>query len=391
MKNILKIELNPKRIYGLDILRALAILFVVLGHGTYLLPQKLKFFSKMLAFDGVSLFFVLSGFLIGGILIKLFEKNHINKKILINFWIRRWFRTLPNYFLILIILILLNFSYTANFSFGNTYKYFFFSQNLFSAHPQFFPEAWSLSIEEWFYLLIPICIFLLIYILKIRIKTSLILTAFGIIIMVTTFRFIKYNIVEVGSIHDWGALFRKQVFTRLDSLMYGVIGAYIQYYYNGKWITHKKTLLLLGILILIIQKASGKLGLISVDSLYFTVFSFSLTSFATLCLLPFLSTLKKGTGLLFKWVTYISLISYSMYLLHLSIVQQWIINRIDWSIILDNNYSVVVIKYILYWVITIILSIILYKYFEIPMMNLRDTSSIKRLTTSQNKLKRHNR
>ncbi len=83
MKNFLKIDLNPKRIYGLDILRALAILFVVVGHGKYLLPQELRFYSKILALDGVSIFFVLSGFLIGGILIRLFEENHINKKLLV--------------------------------------------------------------------------------------------------------------------------------------------------------------------------------------------------------------------------------------------------------------------------------------------------------------------
>ena len=76
-----------------------------------------------------------------------------------------------------------------------------------------------------------------------------------------------------------------------------------------------------------------------------------------------------------------------MYLLHLSIVQQWIINRIDWGVLLDSNYSVLAIKYILYWALTIILSIMLYKYFEIPMMNLRDSKIVKGLMMKQNKSK----
>ena len=109
MRNILKIELNPERIYGLDILRAFAILFVVAGHGEVLLPRQLKSINDFFVFDGVSIFFVLSGFLIGGILIKILEKNQITINLLFEFWIRRWFRTLPNYFLILITLGILHF------------------------------------------------------------------------------------------------------------------------------------------------------------------------------------------------------------------------------------------------------------------------------------------
>ncbi|MGV9011700.1 MAG: acyltransferase family protein [Flavobacteriales bacterium] len=89
MKDVLKIEINPKRIYGLDILRAFAIIFVVAGHGQYLLPKNTHFLHRILVFDGVSIFFVLSGFLIGGILIKLIENNPPTKALLLDFWIRR--------------------------------------------------------------------------------------------------------------------------------------------------------------------------------------------------------------------------------------------------------------------------------------------------------------
>ena len=63
IKDFLRIEINTKRIYGLDILRAMAILFVVVGHGKYLLPEKLRYIHRIVVFDGVSIFFVLSGFL----------------------------------------------------------------------------------------------------------------------------------------------------------------------------------------------------------------------------------------------------------------------------------------------------------------------------------------
>ena len=96
-----KIEKN--RIFGLDIMRTFAILAVMFGHSIFFLPTSIKDQLHAFVIDGVNIFFVLSGFLIGGILIRDFEKKK-TIKVLFNFWIRRWFRTLPNYFLILIVL-----------------------------------------------------------------------------------------------------------------------------------------------------------------------------------------------------------------------------------------------------------------------------------------------
>lgn len=152
---LLKIEFDKNRIYGLDILRAIAILFVVIEHGGNFLPEKLSKIQLSLLIDGVSIFFVLSGFLIGGILIKTLETQKASLKTLFNFWKRRWLRTLPNYFLILITLYILSiFSIVQKPQ--EIIKYVFFIQNFNAQHPSFFPEAWSLSIEEWFYIIIPI-------------------------------------------------------------------------------------------------------------------------------------------------------------------------------------------------------------------------------------------
>src|SRR5659263_324332 len=116
MNKLFKIDIDTSRIFGLDILRALAIMFVVIEYGSYLLPQKLRTISDFFVFDGVSIFFVLSGFLIGGILIKLIDKNGFNFSILKTFWIRRWYRTLPNYFLILIALCIINLLFDDDFT-----------------------------------------------------------------------------------------------------------------------------------------------------------------------------------------------------------------------------------------------------------------------------------
>ncbi len=102
-------QLNPNyenRIFGLDLMRAIAIIFVVMGHGLMLEKANTNF-PWIRLINGVELFFVLSGFLIGGILIKTFnDKENFGIKTIANFWVRRWFRTLPNYYLILIINII---------------------------------------------------------------------------------------------------------------------------------------------------------------------------------------------------------------------------------------------------------------------------------------------
>lgn len=372
MNRFFKIDFNPQRIFGLDILRALAILFVVGRHSSYLLPKPLYEFVNYFVFDGVSIFFVLSGYLIGGILIRLFEKQEANKSLLWGFWKRRWFRTLPNYFLILIILCLLHFLFTENFTFKTIAPYFLFSQNLFYDHPLwFFSEAWSLSIEEWFYLLTPLLLYFSVKLLKLKTNFAVIIIIAFAILLVTTGRYIRYESLSIQTIDEWDLIFRKQVISRLDSLMFGILGAYISFYHSVNWIKHKKILLIAGIILFVFSKFAAD-RIIPELGLYNCVLSFTTISMATLFLLPFLSDIKTGRGFFYKTITRISLISYSMYLVNLSLVKNWIIDNINWTDIFSNGYLLVFCKYSLFWLLTIFLSVILYKYFERPVMNLRE-------------------
>ena len=185
----------------------------------------------------------------------------------------------------------------------------------------------------------------------------------------TSIRIYRYIEIPVHNLEHWDLIFRRQVLTRLDSLMFGLIGAYIYHYHKQIWLKYKKGLFILGLILFLIIKYRDRYHMHEFG-FYKCVFSFSLASFATLLLLPFLSELKYSKGVIYKSFTYISLISYSMYLLHFSLIQKWIIVNIDLTALPD--YFEIGIKYLLYWAMTIFISIIMFKYFELPMMKLRE-------------------
>ena len=96
------------RIFGLDLIRCFAIIIVVRNHSSTLLAYVFPNLPHLLLPDGVDLFFVLSGFLIGSILMQTLEdRKTINISIISSFLKRRWLRTLPNYFLFLLINVIL--------------------------------------------------------------------------------------------------------------------------------------------------------------------------------------------------------------------------------------------------------------------------------------------
>ena len=209
------------RNFGLDLIRAVAILLVLLSHATLLLfPNQETFTLYILRFFGtigVDLFFVLSGYLIGGILLKQLDAGATSFKAFCHFWTRRWFRTLPNYFLILgVNIVLLLFFYTPV---EGLWRYFLFIQNFTTAQPDFFTESWSLSIEEYAYVLGPFLLFLMVSVFKRTPKKQLFLWMSLITIMGVTFLKFQFHQSHPEITNEaWSKYFRKVVSYRLDSI-----------------------------------------------------------------------------------------------------------------------------------------------------------------------------
>ena len=141
--NLFRIKILGNRVFGLDLLRCGAILLVLSVHFVEsITPNEVtKFYFTYLHVDGVGLFFVLSGFLIGTILIKDFLKYGISFSTLLNFWKRRWFRTLPNYYLVLLSVLGFNYFYKdIDLSFYDILRRVTFTQNLYALDDNYYKK-----------------------------------------------------------------------------------------------------------------------------------------------------------------------------------------------------------------------------------------------------------
>ncbi len=140
----------------LDTVRGVAVLGVVLLHGFSWQYASLSFGPWARRFMaatqpgslGVNLFFVLSGFLITGILLDSNKKSHFYRR----FYTRRALRILPAYYFLLILLLLLRSSSTA--FVGLSFVYLANMTGFFGVACDYGP-LWSLAVEEHFYILWP--------------------------------------------------------------------------------------------------------------------------------------------------------------------------------------------------------------------------------------------
>lgn len=135
-----------KRIEQLDGVRAIAIAAVFIHHTLHV----------KLLWMGVDLFFILSGFLITGILIN--NKTQSLKQYFGHFYERRARRILPPYLLLLAITSLI-----FGMAWARHWYFYLFLMNFVIAfhvpHPQSLDVLWSLAVEEQFYLLWPLVVY----------------------------------------------------------------------------------------------------------------------------------------------------------------------------------------------------------------------------------------
>jgi peptidoglycan/LPS O-acetylase OafA/YrhL len=350
--------MDSARRFGLDAWRALAILLVLVGHASFwFLPLTRELdVCYSLAFLGVELFFVLSGFLIGGILIDEFRSGSFHLR---QFWIRRWLRTLPNYFLFLALNIVL---YHAMFGAWPQFGLFLvFLQNFAWPHPPLFSEAWSLSVEELFYLIAPLATLVVIRLAKGR--GSVVVWLLAAIALVSAIR-IGY-VLRFDPLWDSGV--RKIAVLRLDAFIYGVIAA---------WFCNVRELS--------VQSrrrwaVAGACGMVAVTLAFFLLprdhdffartFLFNLMPASLAAMLPLAAEWRAGNvpQLVQTATRRIALWSYSLYLCQLAVMRS--LSLLPWK---ASTPAECLFGAVVFVVLSIACAALLYRFFESPILRWRD-------------------
>lgn len=240
-----------QRNFGLDLLRTLSIGIVLLNHGFigfFIGPQLARWEGWQAALSACAVFsiewlFILSGFLIGSMMIRSFEKQQRWWPSARDFWLRRWFRTLPNYYLFVLVNAALVAWGVGEGAFSPVFLVF--SQNLLSAQaqPYFFSEAWSLALDEWFYFLMPLLLALTAWRGRLSQRTRFWLVALLLIATPTALRMLA---PPPADFFAWDAQVRRVTVMHLDATGWGVAAAILSRWHRDWWTQRVRAKALLG-------------------------------------------------------------------------------------------------------------------------------------------------
>lgn len=215
------------RAVGPDVLRSLAILLVVLVH----LPLEATPAGLVTVRDygwlGVDIFFVLSGFLIGTQLFR--ELSQTGTVGFRSFYLRRAFRIFPAFFVVLALYAFLP-VLRESAAMQPIWRFATFTVNL-GLDPRTgnaFSQAWTLSVEEQFYVALPLLV--LLFHRRLGLKSGLAavagLTIAGMLLRYSLWDSQVGTLVAEGKVRDAFAVYLRDVYyptyARLDGLVFGV-------------------------------------------------------------------------------------------------------------------------------------------------------------------------
>ncbi len=228
----------------LDVARATAITLVMLFHFNeqiFHLPKN-SFLAQLAAwgYHGVDLFFALSGFLIGGQIIEEALKGTFSFK---KFYLKRFWRIVPPYYAAITAFVVFYSLGTNQFILNNKKLLQDFIIHIFYLQDYIRPIMygglyWSLAVEEQFYIIAPILVFLLI---KLGRRSFFI----GLLLAISASIIIRNLLYDPQK--EWWISFYVPFHVRFDSLLIGVFAAFIfiTFYQKVMALTYKVRLIFL--------------------------------------------------------------------------------------------------------------------------------------------------
>ncbi|MDO7135401.1 acyltransferase family protein [Algibacter lectus] len=353
--------MEKKRLQSLDFLRAIAIVLVLFRH-KYLFDFTIK-----LGWIGVDLFFVLSGFLVSGLLFREYNKQgDFNVKL---FLIRRGFKIYPIYYLSFLLYIPYIYA-NGKFDFTAILRDLFFVQNYTNNWGYVYAASWSLAVEEHFYF--GLC-FLFVTIVKffpyilLPIKNKLNVFEKGILsILLLCF------ILRVCFNYFYPEFFVKG-FTmshlRMDTLFFGVLISYWYYYKRDllrSWFfNYKKILAFIAFGLLAFTPFIEPTTSVFVKTIGFTLLyiSFGIILLFALLDVSLFEKIAKFIGVpLMNFICKVGFSSYSIYVIHTLII--FFVEKM----MIDNKY----IGFTLVLIFSILAGLVLTKTVERYFLKLRD-------------------
>jgi peptidoglycan/LPS O-acetylase OafA/YrhL len=316
---------------------------------------------------GVDLFFVLSGFLVSGLLFKEYKKQAQIRPL--RFLMRRGFKIYPPFYVMILVTVGMRLKYTGSVPASGLLAEIFFLQNYFQ--PLWW-HTWSLAVEEHFYLLLATLFFFMQrrptiaenpfrHIPKIVAGTAVLILGLRILttLYVTPWQLIAHN---------------EPTHLRLDSLLFGVLLSYYHHFHYDRFFNFVKARaksIFFGSLILcscclLFPGYSPFMTTIGFTLLYIGFGGILITSLYEVVGLP--PRLSKLSAPVIGLLSYIGTYSYSIYLWHL-IVAGVVVDVIRPHSPIKLHYLA---EFFIYAAGSIILGVVMSKIIEQPSLNLRE-------------------
>jgi peptidoglycan/LPS O-acetylase OafA/YrhL len=338
---------SPKREIELDFIRGIAILLVLdfhyKGHSIFLYPFKLMGFSNF-GWAGVDLFFVLSGFLVGGLLLKEWKVK--GKVAGFRFLKRRAFKIWPAYYFFLFAVAVFHVHPLHTFLLGNLLNI----QNYVGTS---IAHTWSLAVEEHFYL------FLALFMAWSSGRQKSIAWMFKACMAIA---------LGVGVLRTVLSLRGYDVFTythtRMDELLTGVMLAILYHFYPERfaWLQRQRYALL-------VILAGSLVGLYFDSHFIVHAFIYSIANLGCLALFLLLYRPAVRHSWLYRVVAWVGMYSYGIYLWHVGVTRP--LEKIAGHLPELPGLQVTFMT-IMPFVCAILLGVLVTKLVEFPFLRLRE-------------------
>lgn len=293
---------SEPRVVGLDFLRVAASVTIIAYHADvarHLGGGRLPRLVTDHGYLAVDVFFVLSGWLLTGQALRAWSRGEAGSGFVTRFWVRRWFRTLPPYWIALGLAAVVG----SVRGWDVILKHGLFLQTLFP--PNLYPVSWSLVTEEGFYLALPVLVLLL---RRLRWRWWA-WAALALLLLPATWR------ASLAPVMSWQNI-DMQPQARFDGLLVGAGLAVLAGREQAwAWLERRRVPLAL------VATAAAVTLVVLADerAWWYEVAGISLFNLLIGCLVPFLSRLRlprTSPLLVAAVITFASELTYPLYLLH---------------------------------------------------------------------------